>query len=111
MKIEFKRLDLRPYPGQIFLFNRLDFLRAKYTSMTGLPYDWQDEPTGGRYIRVEGEKAKDTIWLVYGRKPHVLAHEFTHVLLQTFERIGTHPADGNGEPFCYLLSQLMIDAR
>lgn len=111
MKIEYKRLSLRPYPGEILLFRRLDFMRAKYTALTGKPYDFKDEATGGRYIRVERGKACEVIWLVYARRPHVLAHELSHILLQTLDRIGMHPSDGNGEPFCYMLSQLMLDAK
>lgn len=110
MKIDYKRLSLRPYPGEIFLFNRLDFMRAKYTALTGKPYEFDDEPSGGRFVRVDATKQCDVIWLVYGKMPHVLAHEFSHVILQTMEKIGMHPADGNGEPFCYMLSQLMLEA-
>jgi hypothetical protein len=62
-------------------------------------------------VRLEGKYEKDCIWVVYARRPAVLAHELTHILLQTWEKIGAHPGDGNGEPFCYMLSQLMLDAK
>ena len=39
-----------------------------------------------------------------------MAHELAHVALHVFERCGIDPRSGNGEPFCYLLSQLMLDA-
>jgi hypothetical protein len=43
--------------------------------------------------------------------PHTLAHEFSHVVLHVFERCGIDPREGSGEPFCYLLSQLLLDAK
>jgi hypothetical protein len=33
-----------------------------------------------------------------------------HVVLHVFERCGIDPISGNGEPFCYMLSQILIDA-
>lgn len=111
MKIEYRELELRPYPGVIRLFRRLDWLRAHYEKHTGKPYPYHDEVKGGRYVKLEGKDSGDTAWLIYARTPHVLAHELTHVLLQTWEMIGSDPKEGNGEPFCYMLSQLMLDAR
>lgn len=111
MKVNYNNISLRPYPGRIKLFRDLTHMRAYYEAHTGEKYPYQDEPTGGRYIRLEAKVEKDTVWLVYARKPHVLAHELTHILLQLWNRIGAHPADGNGEPFCYMLSQLMIEAK
>lgn len=109
--MSYKRIPLRPYPGEIKLFDRLDHMRAYYEAHTGNKYEYQDEATGGRYIKLERDKAKDAVWLVYGRKPHVIAHEFTHVLLQLWKAIGSDPYEGNGEPFCYMLSQLMIESK
>lgn len=110
MRIEFQRLPLRPYPGEILLFRDLSHLKAKYYALTKTAYPYEDEATGGRFVHVEGNKAHNSLYLVYGRKPHVLAHEFGHILLLLFKRIGSDPAEGGGEPFCYMLSQLMLDA-
>lgn len=108
-----RTLDLRPYPGKIKLFDDLKELRRYYEAATGTKYPYKDEVGGGRYIRIEGKKGEEheVRWLVYGRKPHALAHEFTHILLQLWHRIGEDPREGNGEPFCYMLSQLMLEAR
>lgn len=111
MKVQYKIISLRPYPGEIKLFRDLTQFRAYYENKTGNKYDYGTEKTGGQYIRLDGNLAKDHVWMIYARQPHVLAHEVTHVLLQIFNTIGAHPADGNGEPFCYMLSQIMLDAK
>jgi hypothetical protein len=59
-----------------------------------------------------GDEALGGMWtyLVYSNSPDVLAHELTHVLLHVWERCGMNPSDSGGEAFCYMLSQLMLDA-
>jgi hypothetical protein len=111
MKVRYKQLYLRPYPGEIKVFDNLPMMKAYYESKSGKPYTFKTEVRGGQYVRLDGKEERNTVWLVYARRPHVLAHELTHILLQLWEKIGAHPADGNGEPFCYMLSQLMLDAR
>jgi hypothetical protein len=56
---------------------------------------------------------KDGMWtyLVWGEKAHALAHELAHVVLHVFERCGIDPREGNGEPFCYMLSTLFVEAN
>ena len=39
-----------------------------------------------------------------------MAHEMSHVALNVFEDIGSNPVECNGEPFCYLLEQLLEDS-
>ncbi len=111
MKIDYKRLSLRPYPGEILLFGRLDWMRGKYTALTGEHYPYRDEPKGGRFIKIDNPDSSKIVYLVYGKAPHVLAHEFSHIILHTFEMCGIDPIASKGEPFCYMLSQLMLDAR
>jgi hypothetical protein len=48
--------------------------------------------------------------LVWWTKPETLAHELGHVVLDIFETVGINPVSGGGEPFCYLLSQLFLEA-
>jgi hypothetical protein len=108
--VEYKNLSLRPYPGEIRLFSNLMHMRAFYEHKTGERYPYEDSHASGRFVRVDGKTSADTLWLIYARRPHVMAHEFAHVLLHLFREIGSDPADGNGEPFCYMLSQLMLDA-
>lgn len=106
-----KELSLRPYPGKIILCKSLKEMRRIYEKHTKEKYPYKDEKAGGRFIKIAYGLEKDSIWLVYGKEPHVLAHELTHVLLLLFERIGADPGCGNGEPFCYMLSQLMLDSE
>jgi hypothetical protein len=58
----------------------------------------------------EGE-GKDSLWtyLCYASCKSTLVHELSHVVLHVFERCGINPCEGGGEPFCYMLSQLLID--
>lgn len=111
MKISYKVIPLRPFPGEIYLFKDLDHIKAKYYAMTKTLYHYSEDPIGGQFVRVVGKRERDAVWLVYGRSSHVLAHEFAHILLEVFRTIDSDPADGKGEPFCYMLSQLMLEAK
>ena len=92
--------SLRPYNGRQFVAHTADDYKAAHKLTCA---------TEGRFAGGEG---KDGLWtyLVWAEKPHTLAHELAHVALHVFERCGIDPRSGNGEPFCYLLSQLMLDA-
>lgn len=104
-----KTLPLRPYRGEVRVCRSLREIRKQYRDLTGEAYPYQDDPGGGRYVRVE-RGGVDRVWLVWAANPHALAHEFAHVLLKTFGEIGHDPTEGDGEPFCYMLSQLMLEA-
>lgn len=58
---------------------------------------------------MDGEGRK-VIYLVWGKNRPYLAHEIAHVVLHVFEIAGIDPRDANGEPFCYMLSQLLLEA-
>lgn len=105
-----KKLSLRPYHGAVVVCESLDELRKVYKRHTKEPYPYTDDPKGGRFVKLEGKDLGDTIWLVWAHDAPALAHEFAHVLLHTFGHIGHNPTDGDGEPFCYMLSQLMLEA-
>lgn len=105
-----KKLSLRPYHGAIWLYDSLDQLREDYRHLCREPYPFDDDPKGGRYVQLKGKTVADTKWLVFAATPEALAHEVAHVLLHTFGRIGHNPTNGDGEPFCYMLSQLLREA-
>jgi hypothetical protein len=105
-----KELSLRPYHGSIFLCESPDEMRKQYKRICRKACPHPIGESGGRYIKIEFEHPHETRWLVYGDSPASLAHEFSHVLLQTFGTIGHDPTVGDGEPFCYMLSQLMLEA-
>lgn len=104
-------LSLRPYHGEIWLTESLKELAALYKKQTGSKYPYHDDPNGGRYVKIEHGHAMETVWLIFAATPHALAHEFSHVLLHTFLLIGHDPREGDGEPFCYMLSQLLLEAQ
>ena len=102
-----KELSLRPYNGKLFYCNtRKDYERT-HQAIFKTP-DILTCGQGGRFSAGEG---KDGYWtyLVFADQPHYFAHEMSHVVLHVFERCGIDPRSGNGEPFCYMLSQLMLD--
>lgn len=99
-----RELSLRPYVGRVVLCASLQEFRALYAERTEHPYPYEDDPMGGRYI----QHGKD--WLVWAATTHALAHEFAHVLLHLCRDIGHDPTVGDGEPFCYMLSQLLLEA-
>jgi hypothetical protein len=105
-----KKLDLRPYHGMIWLCTTEELHKA-YKRLCKSPYPYQDPKDGGRYVKVTYDIPAQTIWLVWASDFAYLAHEFSHVLLQTFGTVGHDPTVGDGEPFCYMLSQLLLEAR
>lgn len=104
-----KELSLRPYHGRLFVAaNAKDYERS-HVRLFKTP-DVLSCAQAGRFTGGEG---KDGLWtyLIWGGEPHTLAHELSHVVLHLFERCGIDPISGNGEPFCYMLSQLLLEAR
>lgn len=102
-----KELSLRPYTGRLFYVkNRKAYLR-EHKKLFNKP----DTIIGGTAARFTGGEGPDGLWtyLIYAETPHHLAHEVAHCVLHVFERCGIDPICGNGEPFCYLLSQILLD--
>lgn len=104
-----KELSLRPYNGRLFFVKT----RKQYESAHGKLFKRQDVLSCAQQGRFTGGEGRDGMWtyLVFADKPHTLAHEMAHAVLHLFERIGVDPRDSNGEPFCYLLSQLILEAK
>lgn len=106
-----KVLSLRPYLGEIWLCETARTLHKAYQKHTKTAYPYCDDAGVGRYVWLKGDLPSDPIFLVWADTPHALAHEFSHVLLLTFKEIGHDPREGDGEPFCYMLSQLLMEAQ
>lgn len=104
-----KELSLRPYHGRLF-FTRS---RKEYERQHKLLFKTPDVLSCAQAGRFTGGEGKDGLWtyLVYANEPHTIAHEMSHVVLHVFERCGIDPISGNGEPFCYMLGQLILEAK
>lgn len=104
-----KKISLKPYSGNLYFVKTIKYYEKahkkifKKSDVLGCHQD-------GRFSGAEG---KDGGWnyLVYAKTSEVLAHEMCHVIFHVFERCGINPSDSGGEQFCYLLSQLLIDAK
>lgn len=103
-----KELSLRPYHGRLFLAAD----RADYDAQHIEIFDEPDVISCTAAARFTGGCGKDGMWtyLVWADAPHLLAHELSHAILHVFERCGIDPRCGSGEPFCYMLSQLILEA-
>lgn len=103
-----KELSLRPYHGRLFFATS----KAGYEKAHKRIFREPDVLTCAQEGRFSAGEGKDGMWtyLIWAEKPHLLAHEISHVVLHVFERCGIDPRSGNGEPFCYMLSQLMMEA-
>lgn len=107
-----KKLSLRPYHGTIWLCSSMDELHKAHKRLTRAPWPHGDsDPNGGRFVMVVTDKITERVFLVYAANLAALAHEFAHVLLIVFRTIGHDPREGDGEPFCYMLSQLLLEAE
>lgn len=103
-----RELSLRPYNGRLFLASSTKDYETAHIRIFKTP-DVLSCTQAGRFSGGEG---KDGMWtyLIWGKSSPQLAHEFSHVILHVFERCGIDPREANGEPFCYMLSQLMMEA-
>lgn len=104
-----KELSLRPYTGRLFIADS----RKDYEKAHKKLFKTPDVLTCAQHGRFVGGEGMDGCWtyLVWAKGHEQLAHEFCHVLFHVFERCGINPNDSGGEAFCYMLSQLLIDAR
>jgi hypothetical protein len=107
-----KELILRPYNGRLFLAKTVKEYERQHMALFKTP-DILNCTQVGRFAgHFTGGGGKDGIWtyLIWGNSVPQVAHELSHVILHVFERCGIDPRESNGEPFCYMLSQLFIDA-
>lgn len=104
-----KELSLRPYHGRLFVTKSRKRYEREHTRLFKTP-DVLSCAQAGRFTGGEG---KDGFWtyLIYAAEPHTMAHEISHCVLHVFERCGIDPRDAGGEPFCYMLSQLLLEAK
>lgn len=103
-----KELSLRPYHGRLFYVST----KKAYEKARMKLFKTPDVIASSAEGRFSGGCGHDAMWtyLVYAKKPHILAHELTHVLMHVWERCNIDPRDSGGEAFCYMLSQLMMEA-
>jgi len=103
-----KELSLRPYNGRLFYVKT----QKEYAKARIKLFKTPDVLNCNQDGRFSAGCGQDDMWtyLVYAEKPHILAHEMTHVLMHVWERCGIDPGDSGGEAFCYMLSQLMLEA-
>lgn len=101
-------LSLRPYHGRLWVARSRQAYEQAHLKLFKTPYQLTQAQAG----RFDGGEGKDGLWtyLVWADQPHILAHELSHVVLHVFERCGIDPIAAQGEPFCYMLSQLMLEA-
>lgn len=104
-----KELSLRPYNGRLFVVKTAKQYEMAHTKLFKTP-DVLNCSQAGRF---SGGQGKDNQWtyLAWGNNHHTLAHEIAHAVLHVFERCGIDPREANGEPFCYMLSQLLLEAE
>jgi hypothetical protein len=100
-----KKILLTPYPGCVVVVRTRREHDRQYRRMFGKSY------TGDAKLGLTTHRPGECEFLVFARSASSLAHEFGHVLLDLFEHIKSNPIEGNGEPFCYMLSHLMDEAR
>lgn len=103
-----KEISLRPYHGRLFVASSKKDYEQSHIRLFKTP-DVITCAQAGRFSAGEG---KDGMWtyLIWGAALPQVVHELSHVVLHVFERCGIDPRDAGGEPFCYMLSQLVLEA-
>ena len=104
-----KKLSLRPYHGNLYVTKS----RKEYERQHKRLFKTPDVLSCAQAGRFNGGEGKDGMWtyLIFAKEPHVLAHELSHCIFHVFERCGMDPRDSAGEAFCYMLSQLLLEAK
>lgn len=103
-----KELSLRPYHGKLFIAKNKKEYESAHLKIFKTP-DVLNCSQVGRFVGGEG---KDGMWtyLIWADNQCAMAHELSHAVLHLFERCGIDPREAGGEPFCYMLSQLLLEA-
>lgn len=101
-------LSLRPYSGNLFVART----RKGYEEAHAVLFKHPDVLNCSQAGRFSGGEGKDGMWtyLVWAKNAHALSHEMCHVVLHVFERCGIDPIAAGGEPFCYMQSQILLEA-
>ena len=100
-------VSFRPYPGSVFVTRDKRVFERAARELFGREEDLSGK--AGRFLQ-EGCWYHPHVALVWYSSPHVLAHELSHVVFGIFDTVGIQPSSGNEEPFCYMLSQLFLEA-
>lgn len=103
-----RELSLRPYNGRLFVASTRKAYQRASVELFMTPDVLRCDQVG----RFSGGEGKDGLWtyLIWAEGAPQLAHELSHVVLHVFERCGIDPREGGGEPFCYMLGQLVLEA-
>lgn len=103
-----KEVSLRPYNGRLFVAAT----KKEYEDQHVMLFKEADVLSCAQDGRMTGGEGKDGNWtyLIWAKRPAHLAHEISHVVLHVFDRCGIDPREANGEPFCYMLQHLMVEA-
>jgi hypothetical protein len=104
-----REFSLRPYHGRLFVADSVKGYERAHLRLFKTP-DVLSCAIAGRFSGGEG---KDGMWtyLIWADSPHMMAHELSHAILHVFERCGMNPIECAGEPFCYMLSQLLLEVN
>lgn len=105
-----KKILLTPYNSHVIVTRTRPELERVYRRLTKKKLENAPHNAHGLTYTLEHKGCTD-VYLVYAKSTSDLAHEFGHVILNLFKEIGCNPTEGNGEPFCYMLSHLMDEAK
>lgn len=104
------KTTLRPYSGSLIICKSRKEFYCEHEKLFGE----RGEDLTHKRGRMSGkydDKARWPTYIVWAEDQNYLAHEIAHVVLHVFELADIDPRGCNGEPFCYLLSQLLLDAK
>jgi hypothetical protein len=104
---EVREISLQPYPGRLFVAKTIKAYEVAHLEIFKTP-DVITCSQSGSFTGGEGLDGKWT-YLVWASH-NSLAHELSHVVLHVFGLCGIDPREASGEPFCYMLSHLMLEA-
>ena len=103
------RLSITPYPGKLWVCTTRKAFAKACLRILGEPNAFPPERSvAGRYMAGPDKEGMQN-YLIWASNAHTMAHEVSHAILDLFDQIGIDPRAAGGEPFCYLLSQILLD--
>lgn len=102
-------LSLRPYFGKLHVASNRETYEAEHRRL----FKSEDRLCANQDGRFFAGEGKDGYWtyLIWAKHDGALVHELSHVVLHLFGLVGIDPREAMGEPFCYLISQLLLDYK
>lgn len=104
-----KEISLQPYPGVVKVCRTKKEYQREHKKLFGDKDDLKWKV--GRFSGKWSEEDMKPVYIVWAEDTLALAHELSHAVLHLFQIVEIDPREAAGEPFCYMLKFLLMEAE